>query len=160
MVVISCYFLVEVEFIVIFYDVWVIFVDIYDYSKELELVKVLLENFCLGIVSFSFGIFIIVEIFIYSLWGEFFFLKLVLVSDFQKLCFLVCIVCIIIIDFVSEFIVCQAIEVECYDLIWMLEIICFEYYIGEKFIVIFKWELGLGEEEMEEEGKLIKVVMV
>ena len=157
-VVTSRYFLAEAESIATPYDVRVIPVDIYDYSKELELVKALPENSCLGIVSLSPGILTIAEILIHSLRGESLFLKSALVSDRSKLRSLVRTARTIITDPASEPIVRQAIEAERHDLIRMPEIICSEHYIGEKSIAILKRELGLGEEEGEEEhGPGVKV---
>ncbi len=146
-VVTSRYFLAEAEKVANPHDVRVIPVDIYDYAKELEIVKKLPADSCLGIVSLSPGIISIAEILIYSLRGESLFLKTALVGNMGKLKALVRTARTIITDPASFPIVKQVIQSERHDLIRMPEIICTEHYIGEQSILTLKRELGLGDED-------------
>ncbi|MEB3228517.1 MAG: GntR family transcriptional regulator [Synechocystis sp.] len=148
-VVTSRYFLAEAESIAAPYDVRVIAVDIYDYGKELAIIKAMPENACLGIVSLSPGILSIAEILIHSLRGDSLFLKSSLVSDRPKLRSLVRTARTIITDPASQPIVMQVIQAERQDLIRMPEVICSDHYIGEKSIATLRRELGLGDEDPE-----------
>lgn len=144
-VVTSRYFLAAAEAIAADYGVRVIPVDIYDYSRELALIKKLPKDICLGIVSLSPGILSIAEILIHSLRGDELFLKAALVNDIPKLRSLVRTARTIITDPNCQPIVIKAIAAERDELIRLPEIICTEHYIGEKSINLLKLELGLGE---------------
>ena len=126
-------------------------VDIYDYAKEIELIKELPDDDCLGIVSLSPGIISIAEILIYSLRGESLFLKTALVEDTQKLHALVHTARVIITDPASFPFVKQVIQQERNDLIRVPEVICTEHYIGETSINDLKRELGLGDEGLDDD---------
>jgi GntR family transcriptional regulator len=143
-VVTSRYFIAEAESLAAPYEVRVIPVDIYDYSKELVLIKQLPKDSCLGIVSLSPGILSIAEILIHSLRGEELLIKSALVNDTQRLRSLVRTARTIITDPASHPLVHQAIKAEQEKLIRMPEVICSENYIGEKSINTLKRELGLG----------------
>jgi GntR family transcriptional regulator len=143
-VVTSRYFIAEAEGIAAPYEVRVMSVDIYDYSKELVMIKQLPKDSCLGIVSLSPGILSIAEILIHSLRGDELLVKSSLVNDVKKLRALVRTARTIITDPASHPLVLQAIAAEREDLIRMPEVICSENYIGEKSINILKRELGLG----------------
>lgn len=144
-VVTSRYFLAEAEDVARPFGVRVIPVDIYDYSRELALIKTLPQNTCLGIVSLSPGILGIAEILIHSLRGEDLLLKTALASDSQKLRALARTARTIIADPASEAIVKQAIAREREHLIRAPEVICTEHYVGQESIRILRRELGLGE---------------
>lgn len=143
-VVTSRYFLAEAESLAAPFGIRVIPVDIYDYSKELALIKKLPKDTCLGVVSLSPGILSIAEILIHSLRGEEIFVKCAQVSDRPKLRTVVRSARIILSDPVSHPFVMQAIAENRDDLIRFPEVICSEPYIGEKSINTLKLELGLG----------------
>jgi len=144
-VVTSRYFLAEAESVVRSLGVRVIPVDIYDYARELALIKNLPPHTCLGIVSLSPGILTIAEIIIHSLRGEELLLKSALVSDRAKLRALVRTARTIITDPASEVMVKQAIAQEQDDLIRLPEVVCTEQYISQDSLQILQRELGLGE---------------
>ncbi|MFN5514101.1 MAG: GntR family transcriptional regulator [Cyanobacteriota bacterium] len=150
-VVTSRYFLAEAEDVARPFGVRVIPVDIYDYSRELALIKALPQNTCLGIVSLSPGILGIAEILIHSLRGEDLLLKTALASDSQKLRALARTARTIIADPASEAIVRQAIAREREHIIRAPEVVCTEHYVGEDSIRILRRELGLGEGDASNE---------
>lgn len=143
-VVTSRYFLAEAESIAAPYSTRVIPLDIYDYSKELTLIKKLPSDTRLGIVSLSPGILTVAEILIHSLRGDDLLLILAKASDRTKLLGLVRSAQTIMTDPASYPIVKQAILTVRDDLIRPPDIICSENYIGEKSINLLKRELGLG----------------
>lgn len=146
-VVTSRYFISPTEAIATPYTIRVIPIDIYDYSKELEMVKRLPQDSRLGIVSLSDGILRVAEILIHSLRGEDLLVMSAQVSETQKVKAIVRSTQTIISDKASYPIVQRAIESARDDLIRLPEIICSENYIGEKSINLLRRELGLGIEE-------------
>ncbi len=145
-VVTSRYFFAEAESIASPFSVRVIPLDIYDYSKELAMVRELPLDTRLGIVSLSPGILSVAEILIHSLRGDDLLLILAQASDRPKLLGLVRSAQTIICDPASYPIVKQAILAVRDDLIRPPHVICSENYIGDKSIQLLKLELGLGEE--------------
>jgi GntR family transcriptional regulator len=143
-VVTSRYFIAEAESIAAPYSTRAIPLDIYDYSKELALIKKLPSDTRLGIVSLSPGILTIAEILIHSLRGDDLLLILAQASDRTKLLGLVRSAQTIMTDPASYPIVKQAILTVRDDIIRPPDIICSENYIGEKSINLLKKELGLG----------------
>ncbi len=143
-VVTSRYFIAEAESLAEPFGVRVIPVDIYDYSKELAMIKKLPKETCLGVVSLSPGILTIAEILIHSLRGEDILVKCAQASDTKKLKAVVRTARTIISDPASYPIIMQAIASVRDDLIRLPEVICSENYIGEKSITTLKRELGLG----------------
>ncbi|MEC4986354.1 MAG: GntR family transcriptional regulator [Oscillatoria sp. PMC 1068.18] len=143
-VVTSRYFIGEAEAIVAPKSVRVIPVDIYDYGKELELVKDLPKNNILGIVSLSDGILKVAEILVHSLRGDDLLVMTAQVSDIYKLNALVRSAQTIICDQASYAIVKQGIQTAKQDIIRPPDVICSENYIGSKSINLLKRELGLG----------------
>lgn len=140
----SRYFINEAEAIAAPYAIRVVALDIYDYSKELELVKKLPKDSRLGLVSLSVGILGIAEILIYSLRGDDLLIITAQVDDTDKLNSLIRSAQIIISDRASYPIVKQAVSAVRDDLIRPPEILYSENYIGEKSINLLKRELGLG----------------
>ncbi len=145
-VVTSHYFFPQAESIASPYSIRVIPLDIYDYSKELAIIKKLPTDTRLGIVSLSPGILNVATILIHSLRGDDLLLILAQASDRPKLKGLVRSAQTIISDPASYPMVKQAILAMRDDLIRPPDIICSENYITEKSIHLLKLELGLGED--------------
>ncbi len=143
-VVTSRYFIGEAEAIAAPKSVRVIPVDIYDYSKELEIIRDLPANSCLGLVSLSAGILRIAEILVHSLRGEALLVMSTQVNDHYKLNALVRSAQTIICDRASYEAVKGAIMAARDDLIRHPQLLCSENYVGEKSINLLKRELGLG----------------
>jgi len=144
-VVTSRYFIRKAEEIAAPKSVRVIPLDIYDYAKEIQLVKSLPKNSCLGVVSLSSGILQIVEIIIHSLRGDELLLMTAQVIDTYKLNALVRSAQTIICgDQTSYPVVQEAIQAAREDLIRPPKIVLSGNYIGDKSINLLKRELGLG----------------
>lgn len=143
-VVTSRYFIAEAEAIASPYATRVIPLDIYDYSKELAIIKELPLDTRLGIVSLSGGIIQVAEILIHSLRGDDLLLISAQASDRYQLLGLVRSAQTIMTDPASYPIVKQAILAVRDDLIRPPDVICSEPYIGEPSINLLKRELGLG----------------
>jgi GntR family transcriptional regulator len=144
-VVTSRYFIREVLEIASPKSIRVIPVDIYDYSKELQMIKKLAKDSCLGLVSLSTGILRVAEILIHSLRGDELLIMTAQVNDRYKLQALVRSSYTIISDPASYPTVKQAVLAAREDLIRPPEIICSEHYIGEKSINLLKRELGIHQ---------------
>lgn len=127
-------------------SVRVIPIDIYDYGKELEMVKKLPRDTRLGIVSLSAGILKVAEILIHSLRGEDLLIITAQISETDKLNALVRTAQTIITDQAIYPIVKKAVSEARDDIIRPPEIIYTENYIGEKSINLLRRELGLGVE--------------
>ncbi|HAC64345.1 MAG TPA: GntR family transcriptional regulator [Cyanothece sp. UBA12306] len=145
-VVTSRYFFSQAESIASPHSLRVIPLDIYDYSKELAIIKELPIDSRLGIVSLSPGILNVATILIHSLRGDDLSLILAQASDRHKLQRLVRSAQTIVSDPASYPMVKQAIVAVRDDLIRPPDIICSENYITEKSIHLLKLELGLGDE--------------
>ena len=143
-IVTSRYFIGEVLEVVNPKSIRVIPVDIYDYAKELEIIKGLSKDSCLGIVSLSSGTLGVAEIIIHSVRGDDLLVMTAQVSDNYKLNALIRTAQTIISDQASYPVVKQFILAARDDLIRHPELICSENYIGEKSINLLKRELGLG----------------
>ncbi|WP_009543232.1 GntR family transcriptional regulator [Crocosphaera subtropica] len=143
-VVTSRYFIPEAESIGSPHATRVFPIDIYDYGKELAIIKELPRDTRLGIVSLSPGIIRVAEILIHSLRGDDLLLITAQVSDRRQLLTLVRSAQTIISDPASYSLVKEAILTVRDDLIRPPDVICSEYYIGEKSINLLKRELGLG----------------
>lgn len=122
----------------------VIPVDIYDYAKELELIKKLPPKSCLGLVSLSAGTLGIAETIVHSLRGNDLLILLAQVDDQQKLKVLIKSARTIITDLPSYPLVKQAIHKLENDLIRFPEVIYSQNYIGINSIELLKRELGLN----------------
>jgi GntR family transcriptional regulator len=145
-VVTSRYFIAEAEALATPYSIRVIPIDIYDYAKELALVKKLPRDTRLGVVSISAGILGVAEILIHSLRGDDLLIMTAQVGESNKLKALVRSCQTIITDQASYPIVRKAIVSVRDDLIRLPEVICSDNYIGEKSINLLKRELGLGSD--------------
>ena len=144
-VVTSRYFIREVLEIVSPKSIRVIPLDIYDYSKELQMIKNLPKDSCLGVVSLSTGILRVAEILIHSLRGDELLTMTAQINDRYRLKALVRSAYTIISDPASYPIVKKAVLAAREDLIRPPEIIRSEHYIGEKSINLLKRELGIHQ---------------
>lgn len=144
-VVTSRYFITPAEAIAIPYASRVIAVDIYDYEKELSLVKKLPKDSRLGIVSLSRGILSVAEILIHSLRGDDILVVTAHVGDTDKLKTLIRSQ-LIISDQASYPVVRRLLMDSRDDLIRIPEIICSKNYIGEQSLELLKRELGFGND--------------
>lgn len=143
-VVTSRYFITEAEAIAGPKSVRVIPVDIYDYNKELGLLKNLPKDTCLGMVSLSSGILRAAEVISYSLRGDDVLVMTAQSDDSYKLNSLVrSAQSIVVFDQSSLPAVKQAIHEAREDLIRPPQLIVCDTYIGEKSINLLKRELGL-----------------
>ncbi len=143
-VVTSRYFIAEAEAIAASHSIRVIPVDIYDYGKELEMIKKLPKDSCLGIVSLSAGILGVAEILIHSLCGGDLLVMTAQASDTYKLSALVRTAQTIFSDPASYPLVKKAVSDAREDLIRPPEVVRSKNYIGAKSINLLKRELGLG----------------
>ncbi len=143
-VVTNRYFITEVLQAINPDNVRVIPIDIYDYIKELEIVKNLPTEICLGIVSLSAGTLSVVETILHSLRGNDLLIMTAQIKDTYKLNALVRSAHTIISDRVSYEPVKKAVIEAREDLIRLPQVICSENYISTKSIELLKLELGLG----------------
>jgi len=146
-VVTSRYYIREVLEIAAPKSVRVIPIDIYDYGKEIEIIKKLPHNFCVGIVSISRGILNIAEIIVHSLRGDDLMVMTAETFDQNKLNILVRAAQTIISDPASYSAIKKTILQQRDNLIRPPQVIISEEYIGEKSINMLKRELGLGVNE-------------
>lgn len=144
-VVTSRYFITEAEAIAAPKSVRVIPIDIYDYAHELQLLKTLPKETCLGLVSLSSGILRAAEVIIHSLRGDELLVMTAQTNDAYKLSAIVrSAQTIFAFDQASFPAIKAAIAEAREDLIRPPEIISSDNnYIGSKSINLLKRELGL-----------------
>ncbi|MBD2197023.1 MULTISPECIES: GntR family transcriptional regulator [Calothrix] len=143
-VVTSRYFISEVESIAAPKAVRVIPLDIYDYSKELNLLKTLPKENCVGIVSLSSGIARAAEVILHGLRGDELLVMTTQPKDAYKLQAIVKRAEVIISDQPSFALVQAAVQAAVEDIIRPPKLIKVDNYIGAKSINLLKRELGLG----------------
>ncbi|NEU72118.1 GntR family transcriptional regulator [Hassallia byssoidea VB512170] len=144
-VVTSRYFIAEVEAIAAPKTVRVIPLDIYDYAKEINLVRTLPKDSCVGIVSLSSGILRATEVIIHGFRGDELLVMTSQPKDAYKLQALVKRAEVIFSsDQVSFSAVQAAVQAAQEDIIRPPKLIRSENYIGTKSINLLKRELGLG----------------
>ncbi|TVP57960.1 MAG: GntR family transcriptional regulator [Nodularia sp. (in: Bacteria)] len=143
-VVTSRYFISDVEAIAAPKAVRVIPLDIYDYSKELDLLKTLPKQNCVGIVSLSSGIARAAEVILHGLRGDELLIMTAQPKDAYKLQAIVKRAEVIISDQASFAIVHAAVQASLEDIIRPPKLIKVENYIGAQSINLLKRELGLG----------------
>lgn len=143
-VVTSRYFIGEAEAIVAPKSVRVIPIDIYDYSKEIQIVSTLPKDSCLGLVSLSSGILRAAEVIIHSLRGDDLLVMTAQKGDSYKLNALVRSARVIVSDQASFVTVKDAVIAAREDLIRPPQLVCCDNYIGANSINLLKRELGLG----------------
>ena len=144
-VVTSRYFIGEVEAIAAPRAVRVIPLDIHDYAKELQIVKNLSKDSCIGIVSLSSGILRATEVILHGLRGDEILVMTSQPKDSYKLGAIVkraqLIFCT---DETSYASVQAAMQMAIEDIIRPPKLVYGENYIGSKSINLLKRELGLG----------------
>ena len=133
----------EVETITSTYGTRLLPVDVYDYNKEIEIIKVLPKDTRLWIVSLSTGVIKVAEILIHSLRGNDLLLISTQANNQNKLLNLVKSAQTIISDVASYSVVKQAISFVRDDLICPPNLICSECYLKKDSINFLKRELGL-----------------
>lgn len=118
-------------------------IDIYDYRRELQVVKALAKGSCLGLVSLSSGTLGVAEVMIHSLRGEEIYVMTAQLQDTYRLQALIRSAQTIISDQAS----CAAVKATVLkvqnDLIRLPQLICCESYIDPKSIQLLKRELGV-----------------
>jgi GntR family transcriptional regulator len=142
-VVTSRYFIGEAEAIAAPKSVRVIPVDIYDYSKELQMLKTIPKGSCVGIISLSSGILRAAEVLTYSVRGDDLLVMTAQTEDAYKINAIVRSAQFISCDQASVPVVKAAIQTAREDLIRPPQIISYENYISAKSIDLLKRELGL-----------------
>ncbi|MBE9223312.1 GntR family transcriptional regulator [Cyanobacterium stanieri LEGE 03274] len=143
-IVTSRYFVTQVLEIITLPSIRVIPVDISDYAKELQIIKQLPADSCLGIVSLSSGILRVAEMMVQSLRGNEVMTIIAQPNDYRRLQNLVSRAHTIICDNHSYSRVKKMILATQEDLIRPPKLICSDNYIGDKSIQLLKQELGLG----------------
>ena len=125
-------------------SVRVIPVDIYDYAQEIELIKNLPKNSCVGMVSLSAGLLRVAEVIIHSLRGEELRVMTAQLGDVYKLNAIVKSAQLIISDRASFSALEAAVQAAREDIIRPPKLFHGENYIGVQSINLLKRELGLG----------------
>ncbi|MDH6061164.1 GntR family transcriptional regulator [Chrysosporum bergii ANA360D] len=143
-VVTSRYFISDVEAIAAPKAVRVIPLDIYDYARELSLLKTLPRENCVGIVSLSAGIARAAEVILHGLRGDELLIMTAQPKDAYKLQAVVKRAQVIVSDQASFPSVHAAVQALLNDIIRPPKLIKVENYIGSKSISLLKRELGLG----------------
>lgn len=143
-VVTSRYFIAQAEAIASPKAARVIPVDIYDFDKEIKLVKAMPKGTCLGIVSLSAGTVGVAEVIIHSLRGEDLLVMTAQVNDRYKLNAMVRTAqTIFSFDQISCATVKATISAAREDIIRPPQVTCCENFIVGKSISLLKRELGL-----------------
>jgi GntR family transcriptional regulator len=143
-VVTNRYFIADVEAIAAPKAVRVIPLDIYDYTKEINLLKNLPKESCVGIISLSSGIARAAEVILHGLRGDELLVMTSQPKDAYKLQAVVKRAEVIISDQASFAAVQAAVQLAQEDIIRPPKLIKVENYIGTKSINLLKRELGLG----------------
>ena len=138
------YFIQEVLAIVPPNSFRVIPLDMYDFNKELEIIKGLPSQACLGIVSLSEGTLNIASSIVNSQRGEDLLVLTSAANDRDRLRAVIRAAHTIVTGYISYDLVKAEIVAMREDLIRIPDVIRTESYIGEKSIELLKRELGLG----------------
>ncbi len=138
------YFIKPAEAIAAPKSVRVIPVDIYDYAQEIQLIKKLPKDSCVGIVSLSSGILRAAEVITHSLRGDELLVMTAQLGEIYKLNAIVNRAKLIISDQASFSSVEAAVQAAREDIIRPPQLIRSENYIDTKSINLLKRELGLG----------------
>lgn len=138
------YFIQEVLAIVPPNSFRVIPIDMYDFNKELEIIKALPAQACLGIVSLSEGTLNVASSIVNSQRGDDLLVLTSSLSDRDRLRAVIRAAHTIITGYTSYDLVKAEIVAMREDLIRVPEVIATDNYIGEKSIELLKRELGLG----------------
>jgi GntR family transcriptional regulator len=143
-VVTSRYFINDVEAIAAPKAIRVIPLDIYDYNKEINLLKTLPKDNCVGIVSLSSGIGRQAEVILHGLRGDELLVMTAQPKDNYKMQAIVKRAEVIICDQACYATVQAAVQAASEDIIRPPKLIKVENYIGTNSINLLKRELGLG----------------
>ncbi|BAY39882.1 GntR family transcriptional regulator [Nostoc sp. NIES-2111] len=143
-VVTSRYFINDVEAIAAPKAIRVIPLDIYDYNKEITLLKQLAKDNCVGIVSLSSGIGRQAEVILHGLRGDELLVMTAQPKDNYKMQAIVKRAEVIICDQACYATVQAAVQAASEDIIRPPKLIKVENYIGTNSINLLKRELGLG----------------
>ena len=138
------YFIGVAEAIAAPKSVRVIPVDVYDYAKEIQLLKKLPRDSCVGIISLSSGLLRAAEVIIHSLRGNELLVRTTQLGDTYKLNAIVKSAQLIISDRASFATVKAAVQTLREEIIRPPQVICCENFIGTESIDLLKRELGLG----------------
>jgi len=142
-IVTSRYFTAQAEEIASRHSVRVIPIDIYDYARELEVIKVLPKGVTLGLVSLSSGTLDVAKVLVHSLRGEELLILTAQLQDVNKLRSLISNAQTIVSDQASFPTVRAAVLAARNNLIRLPQVICCENYIDTQSINLLKRELGL-----------------
>jgi len=143
-VVTTRYFIGQAEAIAAAKSVRVIPIDTYDYQQEIQVLKKLPNDSCVGFVSISSGLLRAVEVIIHSFRGSELLVITAQVGDAYKLNAIVKSAQLIICDRASFATVKAAVQAIREDIIRPPQLICCENFIGKTSIDLLKRELGLG----------------
>ena len=138
------YFIQEVLAVVPPNSFRVIPIDMYDYNKELKIIKNLPSQACLGIVSLSEGTLSVASSIINSQRGEDLLVLTAPAHDRDRLRAVIRAAHTVITGYTSYDLVKAEIIAMREDLIRVPDVISTDSYIGEKSIDLLKRELGLG----------------
>lgn len=138
------YFIGVAEAITAPKSIRVIPVDVYDYAKEIQLLKKLPKNNCVGIISISSGLLRAAEVIIHSLRGNELLVRTALSGDTYKLNAIVKSAHLIISDLASFATVKAAVQALREEIIRPPQLICCENFISTESVDSLKRELGLG----------------
>ena len=138
------YFIQEVLAIVPPNSFRVIPIDMYDFKKELEIIKALPSQACLGIVSLSEGTLSVASSIVNSQRGDDLLVLTSSQNDRDRLRAVIRAAHTIIAGYASYDLIKAEIVAMREDLIRIPEVIATDSYIGEKSIQLLKRELGLG----------------
>jgi GntR family transcriptional regulator len=143
-VVTSRYFIAQAEAIATPRAARVIPIDIYDFEKEIKIVKGMPKGTCLGIVSLSSGTVGVAEVIIHSLRGDDLLVMTAQVSDKYKLNAIVrSAQTIFSFDEMSCATVKATVSAAREDIIRPPQVICCENFVVSKSVSLLKRELGL-----------------
>ncbi len=142
-VVTSRYFIAQAEAIASPKAARVIPVDIYDFDREIKMVKAMPKGTCVGIVSLSAGTIGVAEVIIHSLRGDDLLVMTAQANDRYKLNAMVRTAQMIFSDQISCATVRATISAAREDIIRPPQVTCCENFIVGKSISLLKRELGL-----------------
>ncbi|MBV9386806.1 MAG: GntR family transcriptional regulator [Chroococcidiopsidaceae cyanobacterium CP_BM_ER_R8_30] len=134
----------EAEAIATPLGVRVIPIDIYDYAQEIQMIKGLPKNSCVGMVSISAGLLRVAEVITHSLRGDELRVMTAQLGDSYKLNAVVRNAQLIISDQASFSAVETAVRAVRDEIIRPPRLFCGQNYIGTQSIHWLKRELGLG----------------
>jgi GntR family transcriptional regulator len=143
-VVTSRYFIAQAEAIATPRSARVIPIDIYDFEKEIKLVKTMPKGVCIGIVSMSSGTVGVAEVIIHSLRGEDLLVMTAQVNDKYKLNAMVrSAQTVFCFDEISCSTVKATVASSREDIIRPPQVLCCENFVMSKSVNFLKRELGL-----------------